>query len=430
MKWEWLMLISLGGTVLMIFAQIWWVKVIGSKGRRAKKKKEKQQVSAGADGTAPATRKSIGGWLGRNWVKLVLLAILFVFLCGFVGPCAIMVVNLPRNIANDGRKFKYDMGQAWDKFTSPAEKPAEKEAEEEEEEDPPLLRLQMISWWITNGKPAPKSGWEEMGTEAKFDSSGQHLGMVPLINTNFWEGYKLQIRPRYGLDELLTMFSDNVDLIDSSSGDLNRATFKSLNTVSYATRLHETQIARDTGLVWVRVDRTVKEMSGNKIGFTVIIIEPNDNPSFVKQKCRSVRYAYCKTFTDADKGKGTRFCSLPLQMMDSEEKMVQTNFDVDIILAPVPEPGKITVANPRVNGCLLEENEDGVGAVMLAWTIGGQKLKQVHVSDWHVRLNSEEDVRPYLPDDEPNKYSQADLWFKSKIPVAMYVAVQIGGTRR
>ena len=374
-----------------------------------------------------------------NKIKINLVKWIFIVLFGWIllsiGSC---IFTLPRTysrtaqkIAKEGREWEESLSEIARKATSPAEKPVEKELKEEFDPSVPSRR-QMISWWRTRGKPSSQSGWEEMGTEAKFDSLGQ-LGMVPLINTNFWEGYELQIRPRYGLEVLSALFSDNVDLVDSSSGDLDKKVLASLNATNFTNRLHETQIARDTGLVWVRTDRTEKKMPGDKIGFTVKIVEPTTGNAeyVVKQKRRSVRYYYRRLFRPVVDKKGVRCCTLPLQMMDSTGKIVRVNFDVDITLVSAPEPGKTTVDNIGVDRRLLEENEEGKGVVMLAWVAdGGNFVHPVHVSDWRVRLSSEKDVRPYLPENEPDKYPHLNLWFKSEMPVDIWVAVQIGGTER
>src|SRR3989344_1933074 len=84
-----------------------------------------------ASPAAPVAGK--GGFVSRNWIKLILLGILGLFVIE-VGSCMKAAIDLPRKIAQEGREFERDMGQAWDKFTSPAEQP---ELEELEEKLPP-----------------------------------------------------------------------------------------------------------------------------------------------------------------------------------------------------------------------------------------------------------------------------------------------------
>lgn len=409
--------------VLLLVALIVWQKWVS---RRATGQGQGQQQGNQAQvQAAPAAQaaagggalRGFGGWLGRNWLALVVISFFFLV----VGPCCYEVVSIPRKIAQDGREFKQALSEVARKATSPAEKPTEKELKEEPGEPSPLSVMQMTDWWKKHGRPGRKDGWKLVGTEVDFHSPG-FVGLEPIINTSFWEGYQLEIRPQYGFDEMGSTFPNTVDLVDSSNSDVHKAR---MATISFhpVERRKGVPIAREAGLVWLRTRSVLDDGSGKSLGFTVQIVEPRRNPDLMKRKQGSVRFAYCRDFRPVSgKGEVAPCVTLPFRMEEGLKEPVRVDFDLDVTLARLPQPGESTVKDPRPNALDLQ-----MGAVKME-LVCGKEVLDFTLGEWHTRLSSEDDIRPLLSD--PDNCSHAKLRFTCGIPVGVHVAVQIGGTRR
>lgn len=370
---------------------------------------------------APAT----GGRLSKispvKWFFIGLLG----WLLYSIGSC---IYSLPgqidetsRGIAKEGREWQEALSEVARKATSPAETQQKLPKEEPEETPSPLSRVEMVDWCMRNG-PAAGDSWKEIGTELDYHSSGK-VGLEPVINTAFWEGYSLKITPLYGMEELLgSAFTSTSTLSKLISNDDDYVTLG--GNVS-----RSMPISRDTGLVWLRTQAisSSRQKSGKEFGFTAQVVEPEDNPYLVRRKQGSVRFAYQREFRPmAGKALSVRCCTLPFQMIGQTAGATVTvpvDFDIDVTLARLPKPGETTVAEMRPNPQDLDKP-----LVMLELVCDETVVYERHIDKWHVRLSSDKDIRPYLGD--PRKYPRGELRFKCGMPVGVHVAIQIGGTRR
>lgn len=348
--------------------------------------------------------------------------VLFGWLLYSIGSC---IYSLPgqidetsRSIAKEGREWEEALAEIARKASSPADKQQELPKEELEEAPSPLSRVEMVDWWMEHGRPRPADGWKETGTEVDFHANGE-LGLVPVVNTAFWEGYQLEVRPLYGMESLDSGFN-LIELVGSNDDNPVRLG---------GDQSHGILISRDTGLMWLRTQE-IGVFGRKGFGFTVRVVEPKNNSYLVKRKQGSVRFAYQREFrpmAGADQGLMARCCTLPFQMIGQatgKPVTVPVDFDLDVTLARLPKSGETTVTETRPNA----QDLDKPLVILELVDDDGTVLYERHINEWHVRLSSEKDIRPYL--DDPKKYPYGELRFKCGMSVGVHVAIQIGGSRR
>lgn len=371
----------------------------------------------------PAAPTAGGSSNKINLVKWFFI-VLFGWLLYSIGSCIFM---LPRTysrtaqkIAQEGREWKEALAEIARKATSPADTQQKLPKEEPEEASSPLSRVEMVDWWIEHGRPKSADGWKEVGPEVDFHSAGE-LGLEPVINTAFWEGYQLKVQPTFGFDLGLK----SVALVDSRVSNADEAV---LLRLGYSLPdCYTALINRETGLLWLHTWLPYEPTPSTRrpLEFTASIVEPKDNPYLVRRKQGSVRFAYQREFRPAPgKGEMSRCCRLPFEI-EVLSGPVQVDFDLDVTLTPLPKPGKTTVDKTRPNQRDLDER---VVVLMLAADDNRAVVfPERQVNEWHVRLRSE-DMRQTWSN--PHQHKHGTLWLKCLIPVGVHVAAQIGGSRR
>ncbi len=379
--------------------------------------------------------RSSGGWLKNISPLKWFFVVLFGWILFSIGSC---IYTLPgqydrtaKDIAKAKWKFEHDVSEAWDRFTSPAERPPAPEPAEDKLASSPLYAVEMANWWTKRGRPRLRDGWRENGgEEVSFTSSGE-VGLEPVINTTFWDGYKLTVLPTYGFGPLGSAFTSPivVDLVGNTGRNVNKAVLlgrlggrDGFTTAPYYARIE------DAGLVWCRTRSTSSSGRTSKFKFRVLIEPPEDNPRLVRRKQGSVRYAYWREFRPmvGAESEVARCCRLPFEIKAASGETVRVDFDLDVILTPLPpQPDRKAVDRTRLNAQDLLQD-----VVSLALVEDDNKtpvFPRRQISKWRWRLRSE-DIRRLWPD--PHQHKHANLWFKSLIPVGVHVAVQVGGAKR